>query len=100
MRRGFAAGASPTDRRSALHKPAKNLPSWELCVHLMKTVFLSIAVSFAALGANHAQAPQTLPPPQDFRFKVEKLVGDIPQPMEIEVAPDGRIFFNEYNGAL
>lgn len=40
------------------------------------------------------------PPVEDFRFKVEKLFGNIPQPMELEIAPDGRIFFNEYSGKL
>lgn len=39
-------------------------------------------------------------PVEDFRFKVEKLFGNIPQPMELEIAPDGRIFFNEYSGKL
>jgi len=30
--------------------------------------------------------------PPDYRFKVETLFENIPQPMEIEIAPDGRIF--------
>jgi cytochrome c len=38
--------------------------------------------------------------PEDIRFKVDRLLGNLPQPMELEVAPDGRIFFNEYGGAL
>jgi len=38
--------------------------------------------------------------PPDYRFKVETLFENIPQPMEIEIAPDGRIFFNEYGGKL
>ena len=38
--------------------------------------------------------------PQDFRFKVETLAEGMPQPMELEIAPDGRIFFNEYAGKL
>ena len=38
--------------------------------------------------------------PPDYRFKVETLFEGIPQPMEIEIAPDGRIFFNEYGGKL
>src|SRR5688500_15321967 len=37
---------------------------------------------------------------EDYRFKVEKLAGGMPQPMELEIAPDGRIFFNEYGGRL
>ncbi len=38
--------------------------------------------------------------PPDYRFKVETLFDGIPQPMEIKMAPDGRIFFNEYLGKL
>ncbi|MEA3207112.1 MAG: cytochrome c [Chthoniobacter sp.] len=43
-------------------------------------------------------APEAGPP--DYRFKVETLFDGVPQPMEIEIAPDGRIFFNEYSGRL
>lgn len=39
-------------------------------------------------------------PPADYRFKVETLASGMPQPMELEVAPDGRIFFNELEGRL
>ncbi len=45
----------------------------------------------------HAETPEV---PQDYRFKVETLFENIPQPMELEVAPDGRIFVNEYGGKL
>ena len=45
-------------------------------------------------------AASPLPPVEDFRFRVEKLAEGMPQPMELEIAPDGRIFFNEYTGAL
>jgi cytochrome c len=38
--------------------------------------------------------------PPDYRFKVEVLAQGMPQPMELEVAPDGRIFFNEIGGKL
>ena len=38
--------------------------------------------------------------PPDYRFKVETLFENIPQPMELEIAPDGRIFFNESGGKL
>src|SRR5687768_1563761 len=38
--------------------------------------------------------------PQDYRFKVEKLLEGLAQPMELEIAPDGRIFINEYPGRL
>src|ERR1043165_2485439 len=46
----------------------------------------------AALGAVDA--------PPDYRFQVETLLEGMPQPMELEIAPDGRIFFNEYGGTL
>lgn len=37
---------------------------------------------------------------EDFRFKAETLATGMNQPMELEIAPDGRIFFNEINGKL
>jgi cytochrome c len=37
---------------------------------------------------------------QDYRYRVEVLATGIPQPMELEIAPDGRIFYNEISGAL
>jgi cytochrome c len=60
----------------------------------MKPVLAALALSFPAicLGA--------VAPVEDFRFRVEKLFGGVPQPMEIEFAPDGRLFFNEYSGSL
>jgi cytochrome c len=44
-------------------------------------------------------AASSVPPP-DYRFKVEVLASGLPQPMELELAPDGRIFFNEIGGRL
>jgi cytochrome c len=38
--------------------------------------------------------------PFDYRFKVETLAEGMTQPMEMEIAPDGRIFFNEIGGKL
>ena len=38
--------------------------------------------------------------PPDYRFKPETLATGLIQPMELEVAPDGRIFFNEISGKL
>ncbi|HET6408671.1 MAG TPA: PQQ-dependent sugar dehydrogenase [Chthoniobacteraceae bacterium] len=38
--------------------------------------------------------------PLDYRFKVETLAEGMAQPMEMEMAPDGRIFFNEIGGKL
>ncbi len=37
---------------------------------------------------------------EDFRFKIETLAEGMPQPMELELASDGRIFFNEIGGKL
>jgi cytochrome c len=37
---------------------------------------------------------------EDFRFKIDVLTEGIAQPMELELAPDGRIFFNEIGGKL
>ncbi len=38
--------------------------------------------------------------PPDYRFKVETVFEGVAQPMELEIAPDGRIFVNEYGGKL
>lgn len=38
--------------------------------------------------------------PPAYRYQVEVLAGGMPQPMELEVAPDGRVFFNEIGGRL
>lgn len=36
----------------------------------------------------------------DIRFKVDELASGMAKPMELEIAPDGRIFFNEIYGEL
>ncbi len=38
--------------------------------------------------------------PEDIRFQTETLLTGLPQPMHLEFGPDGRIWFNEYLGAL
>jgi cytochrome c len=38
--------------------------------------------------------------PEDVRFQTETLLTALPQPMHLEFAPDGRLWFNEYAGAL
>jgi len=38
--------------------------------------------------------------PEDVRFQTETLLTGLPQPMHLEIGPDGRIWFNEYLGAL
>src|SRR5947207_134421 len=61
---------------------------------MFKFAILCLAAFFSLpLGA------QTSAPP-DYRFKVEVLTEGMAQPMELELAPDGRIFLNELNGKL
>ena len=62
----------------------------------MKYFLTRALLAAACASALHAETPAVA----DYRFKVEKLVGNMPQPMELEIAPDGRIFFNEYGGKL
>jgi cytochrome c len=38
--------------------------------------------------------------PPDYRFKAETLATGMAEPLELELAPDGRIFFNELRGKL
>ncbi len=38
--------------------------------------------------------------PPDYRFKVEQLLRGMPQPMQMQFAPDGRIFFCEIAGKV
>lgn len=40
------------------------------------------------------------PAPTDYRFKAETLAEGVPQPMQLEIAPDGRIFFIEIAGKV
>ncbi|MDB6033565.1 MAG: gdhB 1, partial [Verrucomicrobiales bacterium] len=63
-------------------------------MHKLLQNLLVLAVS--ALPTFVAQS--ALPP--DYRFKAEVLATSLPQPMELELAPDGRIFFNEIEGKL
>src|SRR5277367_5768030 len=46
-----------------------------------------------------ANAPP-VDPAVDNRFKIDTLIEDIPQPMNLEMAPDGRIFFIEIGGKI
>ena len=39
-------------------------------------------------------------PVADYRFKVEVVAVGLAQPMQLKLAPDGRIFFNELKGSL
>ncbi len=55
--------------------------------------------STALLLALALPLPAQSPPP-DARYKVDVLAEGMPQPMELEVAPDGRVFFIEIAGKL
>src|SRR6476620_1714069 len=58
---------------------------------------IRIAIFAGAALLNAGLSAQT---PPDYRFKAETLATGMAQPMELELAPDGRIFFNEINGKL
>jgi len=60
--------------------------------------FLSLLGAAVLALAPTSRAAEALP--EDARFKVEKLLEGLPQPMHLELGPDGRIWFNEYTGAL
>src|SRR5882672_1966371 len=65
----------------------------------MQKILFAILIA-AGIGAEARAASNDLSPPPDYRFKIEVLTEGIPQPMELELAPDGRIFFNEIGGKL
>ena len=54
----------------------------------------------ALLLLSHLSSALAAEPPPDGRYKAETLVEGITQPMELELAPDGRIFFIEIAGKL
>lgn len=58
-----------------------------------------MVVVMAVLMGGWMQAKGAEEPPA-FRFKAEVLAQGMPRPMELEVAEDGRIFFNELGGKL
>jgi cytochrome c len=69
-------------------------PAADTLMRLLASLcFLSIHSLLAVLPA-----PSTTPP--DYRFKVETLLEGMPQPMQLEIAPDGRLFFIEIAGKL
>ena len=59
---------------------------------LIRRFFLSLLL--ASPFARAADAPP------DYRFKVETLVEGMPQPMQLQIADDGRVFFIEIGGLL
>ena len=62
----------------------------------------SPALTLTLLGTTLlAAAPESRASvPEDVRFQSETLLSGLPQPMHLEFGPDGRIWFNEYGGAL
>src|SRR6266850_5907162 len=66
----------------------------------MRTYFFGFLAMIALHGTAFAAVRNTNSAPADYRFKVEVLAEGMPQPMELELAPDGRIFFNEISGKL
>jgi len=68
-----------------------------------KNLMLAKAYCVFALLALGRQSETRLlaeEPVLDRRFQVEILATGMPQPLELKLAPDGRIFFNELKGAL
>src|SRR5687768_13297306 len=94
--RGDGRRIARTSSSKTYRMPAIRLSCSDLTFHASQafSALLLAAVSPAlAPGAAAASPP-------DYRFKVETLFESIAQPMEIELAPDGRLFFNEYKGTL
>jgi cytochrome c len=56
-----------------------------------RSLFAAVFALIPALASTALAAPEI---PPDYRYKVETLLEDIPQPMQVKLAPDGRIFFN------
>ena len=59
---------------------------------------LSLLGATLLMAAPAVRAADALP--EDVRFQTETLLTGLPQPMHLEFGPDGRIWFNEYLGAL
>jgi cytochrome c len=60
---------------------------------------LTLAGLFVGLATALPARAQSVAPP-DYRFKFEVLAEELPQPMTLQEAPDGRIFFNEIAGKV
>ncbi len=60
----------------------------------VRPVALAVGLVVTLSGA----AAPTLP--DDARYQIDVLVEDLPQPMQLQVAPDGRIFFIEIGGKV
>jgi len=67
-------------------------------IRSMRFPSLLTALTFPALSL--PSIALAADPPPDSRWKIEVLAQGMPQPMELERAPDGRIFFIEIAGKL
>lgn len=65
-----------------------------------KSLLHSAQSILATIALTGGMSPLALAELQDYRYRVEVLATDLPQPMELELAPDGRIFYNEIGGSL
>jgi len=65
-------------------------------MRLLHTLLLLLGAGPVMWAANAPPAD----PAADSRFKIDILLEDIPQPMELEIAHDGRIFFIEIGGKI
>ncbi len=64
----------------------------------LRTGVLRAIIALGLGGMNLAAAPAEVPP--DYRYKIEVLASGLPRPLLLQLAPDGRIFFNELGGKL
>ena len=62
-------------------------------------MFLRFILCYLATAYVSALAAPAAPPP-DFRYKAETLSEGMPQPMQLQFAPDGNLFFIEIAGKL
>ena len=67
---------------------------FEQTFHALRFVAAMIVVFVFAFAARAAEVPP------DYRYKIEVLATGMPQPLLLQLAPDGRIFFNELRGVL
>ena len=61
----------------------------------MRWIYLFLIIG--CLGVDRIQGVEVS---DDYRYHVEVLAQSILKPMELEIAPDGRIFVNDIGGAL
>lgn len=57
-------------------------------------VWIAVCLFFGLLSGSSAEVPP------DFRYQIEVLATGLVQPLLLQLAPDGRIFFNELGGRL